>query len=293
MERELWTSVRRMIDDLSRHRSDTAQHTFATAEVLRVYFWAVLHDRPVSWACDPRSWDDRTRPARLPHQSTMSRRLRTAVVSAWLEAMTRRLRDSGHAADLIQRIDDKPLFVPRHTQDRQATWGRGAGQMHRGDKLHAVWGNDALPTAWQVRGLADDEKMVARELLPAVPGEGYLLGDAFYDSNVLHAVAAEHGRQLIAPRKRSHRGRGLGARKHHPGRLRSVHLTEPARGLDGAFGRALLAARRTIEGKFGQLAGTAAGLTHLPPWVRGLRRVRQCVHAKLILLAVRQLVNDA
>ncbi|MEM9884179.1 MAG: transposase [Planctomycetota bacterium] len=291
MERELWVVVRRIIDDVSRYRPDTAKHTFSTAAVVRVYFWAVLHDRPVSRACDPRRWDDRTRPARLPHQSTMSRRLRTARFADFLDAMTRRLR--GRADALLQRLDGKPMFVPRHSQDRQATWGRGAGQMHRGYKLHAIWGDGDLPTAWEVRGLADDEKLVARELLPQVPGGGYVVGDAFYDSNPLHAVAAEHGRQLVAPRKHTHRGRGLGQRKHHPGRRRSLHPTEPGRFVDGAFGRALLAARRTIESRFGQLAAAAGGLTHLPPWVRGLRRVSQWVHVKLLLHAARRRVLRA
>src|ERR687895_2446594 len=80
MELERWAELSAAISAVAvgfeRHKRD--QHS--TALVVRVHTWAALHDRPVSWACDPGNWTPRTRPAALPDQSTMSRRTRRADV---------------------------------------------------------------------------------------------------------------------------------------------------------------------------------------------------------------------
>lgn len=81
MEHEAWSILRVALRDASRSRSDSNHHTYCTALIVRVYLWAALHDRPVSWACRPSAWDDRTRPKALPNQSTMSRRLRTDALA--------------------------------------------------------------------------------------------------------------------------------------------------------------------------------------------------------------------
>jgi len=52
MERELWAWLMVGLRDVKRSFRDSAYHT--TATVIRVYLWAVLHDRPTAWACDPR-----------------------------------------------------------------------------------------------------------------------------------------------------------------------------------------------------------------------------------------------
>jgi hypothetical protein len=53
------------------------------------------------------------------------------------------------------------------------------------------------------------------------------------------------------------------------------------------FGRALLRSRGLIERFFGNADSRAEGLGELPAWVRTHRRVRNWVHAKLIINAVR------
>jgi hypothetical protein len=71
MERELWRILYRVAQELDNPWGDWR---YCTADVLAVYFWAVVHDRPTSWAAEPAPWPDDLRPAVLPSQSTLSRR---------------------------------------------------------------------------------------------------------------------------------------------------------------------------------------------------------------------------
>ena len=281
MERELWGRVYRMVRSLGRSRR-RRRVRFADAVIVLVHLWAVLHDRPTSWACEVRNWTG-CRPGRLPSGATMSRRLRTDSVREFLAAAEARLRraegDWPVPGGVVKVADGKPLPVGGHSHDPDAAWGRGAGQMSKGYKLYAILGDGPVPCAWDVRPMNASEPAVAAELMPAVPGAGYLLGDAVYDVNPLYEAAAAAGHQLVAPRKRP--GGGLGHRKHSPHRLRSIEL------LASEFGRGLHRLRGQVERQFGRLTNPAGGLGPLPNWVRRLRRVRQWVQGKLILHALR------
>lgn len=287
MERELWGRVYRMVRSLGRSRR-RRRVRFTDAAIVLVHLWAVLHDRPVSWACDLRNWAGR-RPRRLPSNATMSRRLRTDSVRRFLAAAEARLRRAAEddvggdvaPGGLVKVVDGKPLPVGGHSHDPDAAWGRGAGQMSKGYKLYAILGDGPAPCVWDVRPMNASEPTVAAELLPAVPGAGYLLGDAVYDVNPLYDAAAAANHQLVAPRKRP--GTGLGHRSHSPHRLRSIEL------LAGAFGRTLHRLRGEVERRFARLTNPAGGLGPLPNWVRRLDRVRRWVQGKLILHALRLL----
>ena len=127
MERELWSELSVAISDVARSRRANNCFTHDHALIVRVYLWSALHDRPVSWACRPDSWDYRTQPARLPHQCTMSRRLRTEPITDFLVALGKRLIGSMQQAWLLLKIiDAKPLNVAAHSKDPDAKWGRGA-----------------------------------------------------------------------------------------------------------------------------------------------------------------------
>ena len=280
MERELWSQLARAIIDVARTRRTSPRFTHDTTLVVRVYLWAVLHDRPVCWACDRRHWDQRTRPRKLPSQSTMSRRLRTEPIAEFMAAVARQV--NGRApVGLAKAIDGKPLAVSRHSLDAQATWGYGQHRVDRGYKLHAIWGDTPMPIAWDVQPLGVHEKAVAKRLIPQLRGGGYLLADTNYDAARLYDLASVHGHQLLAPRQR--RGAGLGHRRHSVHRLRAIELLEGP----GDFGWSIYQQRRRIESHFGGLTSFGGGLIALPPWVRGLHRVRQFVHAKLIINAAR------
>lgn len=287
MERELWAWIMRAVHDVGRSRHDSNYHTHPTARIVRTFLWAVLHDRPVAWACDPRAWDDRTRPRRLPSQPTMSRRLKTDAVAGFLHAVGQRL-SSAVPADhpLLKMIDGKPLAVAVHSRDGEATWGRGAGRLQRGYKIHWIDSGKPMPERFEVHPMNVAESRVAEAMIPHLTGTGYLLADASYDSHRLYAAAASNHHRLLAPRRKP--GTPPAAwRRPHPDRLAAIATLETARWGGNRFGPSLMNQRSRIETVFANLTSFHAGLTHLPPWVRGLGRVRRYVHAKLIINAAR------
>jgi hypothetical protein len=272
MERELWNALYRLTCQLSNDRSG---HAYPVRWIVGVYLWAVVHDRPVSWACRPENWPSSWR-VRLPSQSTASRRLRTAAAVELLEQLRNRCCHGPHPPD-VSFLDGKPLPVGGFTKDPEATRGHGVGGPARGYKIHAVWTLDAL-VACEVQPLNVSEQTVARRLLPQVGG-GCVLADANDDSNPLHEVAARAGVTLIAPQRRA--GRALGHRRHSVGRLQSIEL------LTTDAGQELYKQRTYIEQRFAQLTNFGGGLGPLPNWVRRLKRVKLWVNAKLCIHAAR------
>jgi hypothetical protein len=181
----------------------------------------------------------------------------------------------------VRMIDAKALPVGGSSKDRDAAWGRGSGSIQRGYKLYAVWGDGPLPIAWGLAPMNVSEQRMAQSLILTLPGEGYLLGDKYYDNNKLFDLAGEAGYQLITPRQKP--GTGLGHQRQSPYRLRCIELRKRP------FGKALYRCRIHIEHCFARLTTWMGGLEPLPFWVRGFPRVRNWVHAKLILNAIRLL----
>lgn len=247
--------------------------------------WAGLHDRCVSWACNPESWPDDLRPNPLPSQSTVSRRSKTVEVLRLLAAVERLRLE--HRTELALTLDAKPLVVGSHSKDLDTDWGHVPRGWGKGYKLHAIFGAGSLPLAWDVEPIYVAEPTVGARLVGRLrPGGGYVLGDSAYDSNPIHEVATFGGRQLLARRKRPHTG--LGHCPQTPGRLRSIELLEG----DGEFGPSLHAERDDIERRFGRLTNHAAGLAPLPNWVRRLDRVRLWVQLKLLIHAAYVLLKE-
>lgn len=291
MERELWKSISARITLLDRQLR-RGRKTHSTGRVVRVLMWAALHDRPIYWACERRNWCGVRPPQQLPDQSTMSRRLRHDDVQ-WMLARLSELLDEQTASTspsslLYKYIDGKPLPVSRHSQDTDARFGRGAGGKDRGYKLHAIYAESGRPLAWQVHPLNVDERCVAHDLIAELNGEGYLLGDAYYDANALHDRAAEYGHLFVTPRRYAH-AKGVGHHRHSPHRLAMIQrMGEP-----DAYLAQVLTQRRCIETRFAHLTNFGGALTHLPPWVRGLHRVRLWVHAKILIRLARTARNRA
>lgn len=278
MERNTFALLIRELDRAagSRHRPPKASYT--DRQIVLVYFWAVLHDRPVSWACRRECWPfhDRTRP--LPSAATMSRRLRTASLQRLLGEIEAQLR-AGDPEERIHIIDGRPLPIGGNSGDPDAGFGRAAGCMAKGYKLHAIVGLSGRIRAWEVRPIHHDERTVAGELVPASGIKGWLLADGNYDANRLFDVTLAHGVQMLAPRRYGS-DKGLGRHRHSPARLESARLLE---GAGHAWARRLHERRACIERVFGTMASAPYGLAHLPAWVRTLPRVRRWVHAKIIL----------
>jgi IS5 family transposase len=279
MERELWPSLYHMLMEVSKDlRQKYVQHQ--PWVLVAVMLWAALHERPVSWACQRRHWSTTTlRPGRLPSASTMSRRVDSVGVGLLWRELERRLRDSDEPA-LVAFVDGKPLVVGGCSKDADAFFGRAAGHVARGYKLHAIWSTRAMPETWKVTPLNADEKALARELVGQLEHGGYLLGDGNYDASRVYDAAAERGYQLVAPFRKA-KNPGSGGHYQSPHRLRSIEL------MRSLFGRSLYQTRTAIERRFGHASSFGGGLAPLPAWVRGLARVRTWVWAKLIINAIR------
>jgi hypothetical protein len=277
MERELWMQLYVVLVKLDKR---LWAGFFRSSEIVAVFLWAVVHDRPTSWACERRNWGNLV-PLYLPSQSTMSRRLRTAAVRDLLARVEAQLGGDPRRW-WLQRIDSKPLPVGMYSKDIEATWGFSAKKLARGYKLHAVWGGGPLPSVWQIESMNVSDARAGIELVSRLPGEGYIVGDKKYDSSRIHEVASPR-HQLVAPQSRP--GKALGHRRHHPGRLRSLELEQRP------FGQALIHCRGQIERDFGHLSSFAAGLSPLPSWVRRPHRVRLWVQAKLIINALQLLIS--
>lgn len=279
MERELWPLVYRYLQETAvRFRQKYVQ--YQPWGLVATMLWAAIHDRPVSWACKKSHWSTTTlRPFCIPSAATMSRRVDSIATGLFWRALEQTLRASGHAG-LCAFLDGKPLPVGGNSKDPDAQWGRGAGALAKGYKLHAVWSTNVSPEAWEVAPLNLSEKEASRHLIPQLTGGGYLLADGEYDASDLYDLAFLKGYQLISPCRKA-KNPGSGKHYQSPHRLHSIEV------LRETYGRNLFKVRTQIERCFGNATSFGGGLAPLPAWVRGLDRVRTWVWAKLIINAVR------
>lgn len=281
MELRLWKAILAIMDALPTRRA--ARLAYSDAEIVAVFYWAVIHDRPISWACRPAHWPIHLRGRRLPSGSTVSRRLRSASVVALLTDVERRVtapREGG----IFWMLDGKPLPIGGCSKDSQAGYGRAAGGKAKGYKMHALVGADGSLAGWRLAPMNVDERVMAARMLRRCEARGYIVADTNYDSNPLHAICEARGDRQLVTRRRYGPWHGLGHKEQTAGRLRSVPLTE---GPWPGFAEGLLRDRSAIERKFGHLVSWGGGLTTLPPWVRTYRRVYRWVQAKLTLAAIR------
>jgi hypothetical protein len=283
MEHQLWMAIVAVLLSLGKARLSN-RYDFSDEEIVKVYYWAVIHDRPVCWACCRRHWPIPCRRLRLPSPPTMSRRLRSPSVRALLDVCEQRIVAPGQAG-LFWMIDGKPLMISGCSKDRQAGYGRAAKCKAKGYKIHAIVGGDGAIACWRLAPMNTDERVMAARLLRQASIQGYVVADANYDSNKLHAVCDSRDQlQLLTPRRYgSHHG--TGHRKQTRGRLRSMALLENP---FPEFGNQLLRDRIGIEQRYGHASNWGGSLTCLPPWVRTHRRVHRWVQAKLVLSALKR-----
>ena len=298
MEDELFDALYRLIREEGNRRPRQKHVWFTDGAILLVAFWAILHDRPISWACCPHNWHASLPWLSLPSDATMSRRLRTLSVRLLLEQVLYRLLAvvTVGAFCLCRRIDSKPLPVGGYSKDRDARRGYATGGMARGYKLFCCWGKSpAVPEALTLGPMSQSDQAGAMQLIDQVDklhcgaAAGYILADATHDTNPLHAHAGSRGLQLLAPRKTP--GTALGHRDHSPHRLRSIALLEPPRlplaNPAPTLGPQLYRHRGQIERDYGQMGNFGGGLQPLPNFVRRPRRVTLWVIAKLIINGLR------
>src|SRR5262245_65909541 len=122
MEREAWSRILPLVERLAPAAANR-RYAFDWSRIILVYLWAVLHDRPICWACRAATWPEDLRPARLPTPSTMTRRLRVACVIRTLNSLLRHLQ-RGQARGLVSIIDGKSLPVGPQSRASDALRGR-------------------------------------------------------------------------------------------------------------------------------------------------------------------------
>ncbi len=279
MEHQLYQQIVALLEELDKSRK-RREGDYPDRRIVAVYYWSVLFDRPVKWACQRCNWPIWLRRERLPSASRMSVRLRSKSVRELLVRLEERVVRTTENHCLVWLIDGKPLTISGVSQDRQAGYGRAARSKAKGYKLHVLRGIDKSLAEWRLAPMNVDERKMAKRMLRSAKVQGYVLADANYDSNELHGVCDARGNlQLVSPRRYGP-GRGHGHRKQTPGRLRSKEILENP---FPEFGKSLLEQRGNIERHFGNLTSWGGGLTHLPPWVRTYRRVHRWVQAKLVI----------
>lgn len=282
MEYQLWKWIVALAAGLD--KAADAACDYRDSRIVSVWYWAVIHDRPVSWACQRRHWPVHQRREPLPSEATMSRRLRTHSVLALLAELEGRVT-APQEPEMFWMIDGKPLPIGGCSKDRQSGYGRSAGGKARGYKVHAIISSRGSIAQWRVAPMNKDERVMAERMLKATGIQGYVLADSNYDSNKLHAICdAKVSLQLLA-RRRYGPKHGTGHRRQSAGRLRSMERLENPY---PAFADRLMQDRSEIERQFGQWTSWGGGLTCLPPWVRTHRRVHRWVQAKLVLTRLKR-----
>jgi len=270
MEGRLWKILLAVLPESEAGKS---RFTYDRRTVLMTLLWAVLHDRPQSWACDPDNWPAALRPRSLPHPSTLSRRKRRDDVLGRLREVHRAVLDRVGPATRDGVIDSRPSVVGGATKDPTAHNGRAVGGNACGYRAHMIIDANGLVHGVAVRPMNISEKIVARLLIASAPAPiQRIIGDTNYDSVPLHRIASEHGVRLYTGIRENRVGR-----RQHPRRVRLLRLlqTEP--------GRRAMAARDGIERAFGRMSNIACGLKPLPPWVRGFDRVCFWIEAKVLI----------
>lgn len=279
MEQSQWAIVRRAIRRVTRSFPRLKRATYSDGLVARLYFWAVLHDRPMTWAVDPANYNRRFRPRKVPSVSQLNRRVAADRFQRVLQRVHERLAGDPRLRGLI--LDGQALPVNGASRDRDARPGHVPGGMGRGYKLHAVVTSDGNIPAFAVMPLNAHELPVAQHLLAALPHDlaGVLvMADGNYDAHALHKQVDARGAFLVT------RPRG---RAKHPVTRRQMGRSRRALiDLWDACPRTMRRVykhRAQVERRLGNLSCTPGLLTGLPKFVRGLPRVRRFVGAKICL----------
>jgi len=278
MERELYRVVCEALGRIVVIRN--SQETYTTHDVVRVLLWAVVHDRPVYWACQRRHWPLEAWRKTLISQSQMSRRLRTFAVHQVLTQLESALRD-GLPRGFLKYLDGKPLPVGGCSKDRDAKFGRGAATIQRGYKIVCAVDQHGCVDSWRLGAMNVPEHDQALVLLEQMPWSMYVVGDNAYDKTTLYERACQRGMCLVGAFKQH--AKAPGHRRQLPQRVHAMEMQQRP------FGQNLLRRRWDVERSYGNLTSFAGGLGPLPAWVRTPHRVAVWVSAKMILDLARRI----
>ncbi|MEM1423927.1 MAG: transposase [Planctomycetota bacterium] len=289
MDHEIWKVLSDAVRSADRSVPRTGRaKSYSDRQIVRMYLWAVWHDRPMCWACSRDAYSSRFRPRVLPSVSQFSRRLRSTRVGAMIERVGARLADRGGRTRLAF-LDGKALPVSESSADPDARTGRGNGRFSRGYKVHALCDSSRKIRRFWLTPMNEGEPTVARErLAPGVTPGSVVLADANYDGRKLYDAIDERGATLFTPQRRRHDTEG-GMARTCVARRRAMERWRD----DPEGSRKLYAQRSAVERVFSALTTFGGGLSPLPAWVRRIGRVRRWVTAKIAIYNARVEVGGA
>lgn len=290
MEQSQWTTLCVALRAACRLVRALPRVEYSDYLILRLYFWAIANDRPMTWALEPTHYTRFFHPRKRPSISQLNRRIASERSQQLLQHVHRLLSELGIAPTTTLYIDGKPLNVSVVSGDQDAR----PNNIGRGYKLHAIVSADRRIPVFCVMPLNKHEMPIARvmlEHLPLTPGT-IVMADGNYDAHKLHKdIHARGGFLITKPRRGGARRRKKGSRGHPvtrrqmgSARRRLIDLWEAHPRLMWRVYRE----RARIERVFGHLTCTPGLLGPLPGFVRGLARVRRWVGAKICLYHARQ-----
>lgn len=268
--------------------------TYGTDEILTVWAFAALINRPISVArmellCESvvwwleRHWSMRLR---VPSLNALRDRARQGDFRRLLRRVLRRLREQLSSAPTPHVVMDATLLCTGpHSKDRQSRWTCHGGKWFRGYALHAICDQRGVLWAWHVTSANVQEMKVARRLVRRLalfkPAIRLVVADRGYDSEPLHQLTRRRLHvPLLAPLNL--RGTKSGNwRQRQPGRASAEKL------LASDEGKAAMRDRGAGE-RWNSWFKGASQVSMLPYHVRHLRRVRLWVDLKLMVFFVHQ-----
>jgi hypothetical protein len=290
MEQSQWATLCAALRKACRRVPALPRVQYLDYLILRLYFWAAHHDRPMIWTLQRTHYTRFFRPRKLPSISQLNRRIAGDHFQRLLQETHLLLSQLHTMPATTLLIDGKPLAVNVVSGDRDAR----SGHIGRGYKLHAIATSDRRIVCWSVLPMNRHEMPVARVMLQQVPLDPgtLVMADGNYDAHVLHKdIHARGGWLITKPRRGGARRRQRGDRGHPVTRRQMGsarrQLIDPWERHPQLM-RRVYRQRGQIERLFGHLTCTPGLLGPLPSFVRGLMRVRRWVGAKICLYHARQ-----
>lgn len=286
-QNQCWRIIYQAIGKATRTFKPDRRQTYADRLIVAMYFWAVLHDRAMSWACDRSHYHSLFRPRHLPSVSQFHRRIKSPRVQLILQRVHGELAGvDSPTATLI--VDGKSLPINPVTRDPDARWGHtfGRKQLGIGYKLHAYVTEDQRILCWCVRPLNEYEATIATlmlDYLPPASQRTLILGDANYDTHDFYKAVSHHGAKLLTGLRREPAKHPVTLRQMGTDRREALKLYEQKRPLV----RMTMRTRPVVERTFANATNHGGGLGPLPAFVRRLPRVRRWVGAKIALYHAR------
>lgn len=283
MEQTQWRLITDVIRRVCRSFGTAPRCKFSDTLILKLYYWAVKHDRPAAWAADPLHFNRLFCPRRCPSVSQLNRRIASDRFAEINECVMKLLAQTDAKQSIC--LDGRALVVSPVSQDRDARRGHIPGGMGKGYKLHAAVAGDGKIAGFTVLPLNRHEMPVARELIETgdlLTTGTLVLADGNYDAHVLHKQIDRSGGRLVCRL----RGRG-----RHP--VTRKQMGQARRELIDLWDNhphemeTLYRKRDQVERVFGNLVCIPGLLGPLPAFVRGLKRVTRWVTTKINLYHAR------